>query len=107
MSNKLKKKTKIDWNIHGVYDPDNIDKPVDIHTHGLEKHGILNICMECPSRDQEMINYFSNFINNLAQSMINGEKYNVGVTHMCDNSEDWNEVYDVFDLDIDKRDNGE
>ena len=107
MSNKFKKREKIDWNIHAVYDPDKLEKPVDIHTHGLEKHNILNICMECPSRDEELIYFCSNFINSLAQSMIDGEKYRTGVTHMCDNVNDSNEIYDVFDLNIEKRDNGD
>ena len=99
-------KNTIDWTIHAVYNPDNIDEPVDIHTHGLEKHNILNMSMKCPFRDQGMINFCGNFLNSLAQSMINGETYDVGLTHMCDNAKDWNEVYDVFDLNIDSRDNG-
>lgn len=98
---------KIDWRIHAVYDPDTIDKPVDIHTHGLEKHNVLNISMKCPSRDQEMINFCGNFINNLAQNIIDGEKYKVGITHMHDNANDYSEIYDVFDLNIEKRDNGD
>ena len=106
MSNKLKK-NKIDWNIHAVYNPDNPNEPVDIHTHGLEKHKILNICMECPSQDKEMIDFCGNFINNLAQEMIDGEKYNIGRTHIHDNADNWNEIYDVFDLNIEKRDNGD
>lgn len=107
MAKKNKKNNiKIDWNIHAVYDPDDPNAPVDMHTHGLEKHNIHNICMSCPSRDQEMINFCGNFINNLARNMINGDKYKVGITHLHDNAEDWMEVYDVFDLNIEKRDNG-
>lgn len=106
MSNKLKNKNKIDWNIHAVYNPDDPSEPVDIHTHGLEKHNVMNICMKCPSRDEDMIHYCGNFINNLALSMINGEKYRTGITHMCDNADNWDEVYDVFDLDVETRDNG-
>lgn len=106
MSNKLKNRSKIDWTIHAVYDPDDLNVPVDIHTHGLEKHKILNICMECPSRDQEMINFCANFINDIAMNMIDGETYEPFKTHMCDNAKNYNEVYHVFDLDIGKRDNG-
>lgn len=107
MSNKLKKKRKkvIDWNIHAVYNPDT--SMVDMHTHGLEKHNMPNICMVCPWIDNEMIKYCGNFMNELAQSMIDGEKYRVGITHMCDNINDPNEIYDVFDLNIEERDNGE
>lgn len=62
--------------------------------------------MECPPHDKELIYFCGNFINKLAQSMIDGEYYKIGITHMCDNIDDLNEVYDVFDLNIEKRDNG-
>ena len=75
----MNKLDKIDWNIHAVYESKEKMEPLDIHTHGLEKHGIYNLCMECPSKD--LVKFCGKFINNLA-------------IHM-------------FDIDIDTRDNGE
>jgi len=96
---------KIDWVIHAVYDDKENQTDFEMHTHGLEKHGVRNICMECPSRD--LVEYCATFINNLAQSMIRGEKYQPGKTQLIDNEHNYDEVYDVFDIDIDRRDNGE
>lgn len=94
------KNNKIDWQIHAVYkDPEG---PFDIHTHGLEKHGLRNICMTCPTKD--LVNYCSCFINNLASSMIDGERYSVNTTHVIDNKYNMLEVYDVFNLLTDFRD---
>ena len=100
---KMKNK-KIDWQIHAVYDSNNSNKPIDIHTHGLEKHKIRNICMNCP--DKSLINYCGNFINKIALSMIDGEIYTINKIQYIDNKNDYNEIYDVFDLTTDVRDNG-
>jgi len=100
-----KKNNTIDWNIHAVYTDKEHPEPIDMHTHGLEKHGIYNICMVCPSQD--LIEFCGGFINHLAQTMIDGEKYDCGRTQLLDNADNYNEVYDVFDIETDKRDNGE
>ena len=106
MSNKLVKNNKIDWIIHAVHGDVRSKKPVDIHTHGLERHGIRNICMECPN-DMKIIKYCGNFVNHLAMSMINGEVFEVGRVHSFDNEYDINDILDVFEVSIERRDNGE
>lgn len=96
-----------DWIVHVVYDSKDSSKPIDIHTHGLEKHGIPNLCMECPTMD--LAKFCGGFINLLAEDMINGEKYNVGEGHIMDNlylDEPYG-VLHVFDLYDSILDNGE
>lgn len=97
-------KNKIDWNIHAVYQDKGSFKPLDIHTHGLEKHGIYNICMKCPTQD--LVNFCGEFINYLAQTMIDGEKYNVNQAHLIDDVNNNYDVLHVFSLRTDRRDNG-
>lgn len=99
------KDIKVDWNIHAVYKDKEHPEPIDIHTHGLEKHGIYNICMMCPTQD--LIQFCGAFVNHIAMQMINGEKYSTKKTHYIDNKDDYNEIYDVFDISTETRDNGE
>ena len=92
---------KPDWTIHAVFDDTGT---YDLHTHGLEKYGLQNICMECPSKN--LVQYCGGLINQLAFSMIDGEKYSINKTQYLDNADDYNEVRDVFDLEEEERDNG-
>lgn len=101
----MNKLDKIDWNIHAVYESKEKMEPLDIHTHGLEKHGIYNLCMECPSKD--LVKFCGKFINNLAIHMIDGEEFTPGKAHLIDDPSNHYDIYHVFDIDIDTRDNGE
>ena len=102
---KMNTKTgKIDWNIHAVYQDKDHLEPIDIHTHGLEKYGIYNICMKCPTQD--LISFCGEFINYLAQTMIDGEKYNVNQPHLIDDVNNNFDVLHMFYLTTDERDNG-
>lgn len=96
---------KIDWNIHAVYQDKNHPEPIDIHTHGLERHGIYNICMKCPAQD--LINFCGEFINYLAQTMIDGEKYSINQPHLIDDVNNNFDVLHAFYLMTGKRDNGD
>lgn len=98
------KNHKIDWNIHAVYQDKDHPEPIDIHTHGLENHGVYNICMECPTKD--LINFCGSFINYLAQTMIDGEKYNINTSHIIDDVKGHYDILHAFYLSTETRDNG-
>lgn len=97
MSNRNKKLTKEkapDWKIHAVYDPDDPKAPIDCHTHGLEKHGLKNLCMEVSSK--EYVNTCAGIINRIAEAMVEGEKFEPDHLHYVDDGV--GELYDVFEL---------
>ena len=98
MSNKnrrlISKNKKQDWIIHAVYDPDNPEKPIDYHTHGLEKYGLKNLCMEVEGK--EYSNACARIINRIAKDMVEGEVFKPDMRHYVDDGKD--KLYDVFDL---------
>lgn len=54
------KNVKIDWVIHGVYDPDG-EEGIVYHTHGMDKYGSLELELKLPLV-QEQANSFLNTV---------------------------------------------
>ena len=76
----------MDWIIHAVEQKENspLKFPylTDFHTHGLEKHGLKNLCMFFDYGDNGVTNAY--VINTIAQMMINGEKFSIDKLHCID-----------------------
>lgn len=83
---KGEKYMKYDWNIHAVLQNEDATLKfpylVDYHTHGLEKHGLKNLCMFFDYGDNGLTN--AELINTIAEMMINGEKFNLNRCHAID-----------------------
>ena len=78
--------------IHAVYDDKDKNAPIDYHTHGLEKYGLKNICMERIGK--EYVNTCGSIINRIAESMIDGETYRTNIAHYIDDGK--GHLLDVF-----------
>jgi hypothetical protein len=76
----------MDWYIHGVVQDEDatVHFPylIDYHTHGLEKHGLKNLCMFFDYGDYGKTNM--DLINTIAQMMVNGEKFSLYKLHYID-----------------------
>lgn len=76
----------MDWYIHGVVQDEDatVHFPylIDYHTHGLEKHGLKNLCMFFDYGDYGKTNM--DLINTIAQMMVNGEKFSLDKLHYID-----------------------
>ncbi len=74
------------WYIHGVVQDEDatVHFPylIDYHTHGLEKHGLKNLCMFFDYGDYGKTNM--DLINTIAQMMVNGEKFSLDKLHYID-----------------------
>ena len=84
----------MDWIIHAV--KQDKDKTLhfpyltDFHTHGLEKHGLKNLCMFFDYGDNGVTN--AKLINTIAQMMVDGEKFSTHKFH-CIDDENGNILY--------------
>ena len=87
-------RNKYPWVIHAVYDPDNPDKPIDYHTHGLDKYGLKELCMEHVGK--EFGNTCRDIINYVAAAMVDGEKFDVNFRHYVDDED--GKLIHAFDL---------
>lgn len=80
----LKNKEERGYFVHAVKDlyKDNylISNWVNVHTHGLEKHGLTNISIVAPIND----NRLSNVIYTVADMMMKGEEFILNATHFVD-----------------------
>lgn len=89
---------KYDWNIHAVLQSEdcNYHMPymLDYHTHGLEKHGLKNLCMFFDYGDNGITN--ANLINTIAEMMINGEEFAINQAHYIDSGEGTPILYRFF-----------
>lgn len=84
----------MDWIIHAVKQSEDntlhFDYLTDFHTHGLEKHGLKNLCMFFDYGDNGVTN--ANLINTIAELMIDGDDFPLNVIHCLDDAEG-NTVY--------------
>ena len=76
----------MDWIIHIVEQDKNktlwFPYLTDFHTHGLEKHGLKNLCMFFDYGDDGITN--GDLINTIAQMMVNGEEFSTDKLHYID-----------------------
>lgn len=79
-----KEKKERGYTVHGVCDAykDNylISNWVNVHTHGLEEHGLTNISIVAPENDTRL----AHIIYTIADMMINGEEFILNATHFID-----------------------
>ena len=80
---KKEKETR-GYTVHGVKDlyKDNylISNWVNVHTHGLEDHGLTNISIVAPKDD----NRLCHVIYTIADMMMDGEEFDLRATHFMD-----------------------
>jgi hypothetical protein len=75
------------YTVHGVTDlyKDNylISNWVNVHTHGLEDHGLTNISIVAPEDDDRL----THVIYTIADMMMDGEEFILDATHFMDKSD--------------------
>ena len=70
--------------VAGVYkDNPMISNWVNVHTHGLEEHGLNNISIVAPKDD----NRLAHVIYTIADMMMDGEEFILNATHFIDKSD--------------------
>lgn len=97
--------TEEDWLIYAVYDDPETKEPLIIYSHGLERCGLRNLCMDCP--EYGLARHCTNLLNIIIRQMMKGETYSCDYSHIIDNSDNPEEVWYIFDIEEDRRDNGD
>ena len=82
--------TKFDWNIHAVTGTYMTDTLINLHTHGLKRHGLTDLSMIIDTRVCS-VEQAGTMINTVANMMVKGESFVPEIIHYIDKPDGTND----------------